>query len=503
MNNPFKRIRKFNSHLNSDGCLPSRQRGAMTLFTGVLILLLLTEMIIYAVSVSVSEQRKSANDVRQKLAFHAAESGNQFGKEFLLANSVLVPSAITDLLPDGADGWLSAGAERWQKCSDVDLSAGYGTHPCFGESIPALRDGSFYYSFDGSTELPIDINALIPGTSEQVSVHALLCMLELDRDADPVVQGCTTDILFHDDRYFLLTLLARGEADCDSGNCSAEALISEKFGSFGPVGLGGIFGVPLTTKSTFPPTGTAEIVPNPNGGGPGVPTSAWMNNNSNCPNQPVVDATEGSWSTCERHEWYRLASLPDDYACPGNNCTCSAARKRISYAEGGQSFEFGIDLVEDEDFPCDLFEHFFGISRSDYQIVKSFSQVINDCSTLGPNSFGIYWVTGADCIVSANTTLGSPNAPVFLISAATETRFNGGARLYGVLFITDVEDANAEFNAIGAMTIYGAAIIDGTLGQYQGTFQIVYIDDIVEKSLTTGGIGIIAGAWADFHEDWR
>mgnify|MGYP006961793442 CR=1 FL=1 len=110
-------------------------------------------------------------------------------------------------------------------------------------------------------------------TTERVTLHALLCMLEVDRSKDPVVQGCTTNPALQDSRYFLITLLARGEADCDGGVCNAEALVAEKIGSFGPGGNEGGPGAPLTARTSVPLSGTVEIVPNPNGGGVGVPVS--------------------------------------------------------------------------------------------------------------------------------------------------------------------------------------------------------------------------------------
>jgi hypothetical protein len=115
----------------------------------------------------------------------------------------------------------------------------------------------------------------------------------------------------------------------------------------------------------------------------------------------------------------------------------------------------------------------------------------------------VYWVSGNTCSVNANTQIGTAEHPVFLISAASTTRFAGGASLFGTLMVTDVEDPDASFNALGTTTIYGAAVIDAQLAQYQGTFQIVYIESILEQSLQTGGQGAVAGGWSDFHADWR
>ena len=55
--------------------LPRHQAGVLTTFTGILILVLLTLMMFFAIRVGVFEQRVSSNEMRQKRAFHAAESG--------------------------------------------------------------------------------------------------------------------------------------------------------------------------------------------------------------------------------------------------------------------------------------------------------------------------------------------------------------------------------------------------------------------------------------------
>jgi hypothetical protein len=509
--------------------LPRRQRGAFTMFTAVLILILLTEMIIYAVQVGVFEQRKSSNEMRQKEAFHLADSAIQFGKEFMLANSGAIPSSE-------AGGWLEAGSPRWQQCSAAGLTEEKGEHPCYAEPadndqdfLSDLRNNMYYYAPDdagllgdpdrfGNPTLPIDVAGVLADGTQGVSVFALLCMLDIDRDADPIIQGCTTDPDTQDARYYMITLLARGEADCDPDSdpptCTARALVVDKIGSFGPGGGEGGPNVPLTSRSTFPPTGTAELVPNPNGGGVGVPISAWLNNNDECPNQPPVDPSGGSWGTCERHEWYGTDIMPDDYKCPTANCSCSSQEKRISYAEQGDQ-KIGIDIVADDDFPCDLWDYMFGVPKyePDLTTINDESvdfvkyglaqEVLTDCDSLDENSSGVYWVSGSTCSVSANTQVGSAEHPVFLISAADLTRFNGGASLFGTLMITDVEDPDAAFHAVGTMTIYGAAVIDGAMGQYNGTFQVVYLENILEQSLETGAFGDVSGAWSDFHADWR
>ena len=529
--------KKFHSH---KGQLPRKQKGALTMFSAVLILILLTELIIYAVQVGVFEQRKSANEMRQKEAFHVAESAIQFSKEYLLANA---RSA------SGID-WL---ANRWKKCSDLTLPVdGQGTHPCYGEpadnatDYPAdLRNNMYYYFPDsedergapdayGNPTLPIDVDSVIPDGTQRASVYALLCMLRIERDPaaqvsppNSVVQGCTMEPDLQDPVYFMITLMARGEADCDGGTCSARALITDKVGSFGPIGGEGGPGVPLTTKSTFPPSGTSEIVPNPNGGGVGVPISAWMNNNTACPNQLPVDPTGGSWSTCERHEWYGTDSMPDDFECPTANCSCGTDEKRLSYSDGGDEL-MGMDLVPDDSFPCDLWYYLFGlhkyiqpddveqvVDQVNLKYVRDFlaDEIVQagDCDDLAtittPDADGNYpriiWIEGGNCNFTGNKVIGSPEAPVFLISAANTFKATGTVSIFGTVFLTDVLDSAATLDAHGTMTVYGAVVVDATMGHYTGTFQLVYIEDIIKLSLESGKFGNAAGGWSDFHQDWR
>ena len=52
----------------------NRQTGGLTVFTAVMVLILLTLMIFYAARVGLFSQRISANEVRQKIAFNAAEA---------------------------------------------------------------------------------------------------------------------------------------------------------------------------------------------------------------------------------------------------------------------------------------------------------------------------------------------------------------------------------------------------------------------------------------------
>jgi len=506
---------------------PRQQKGAVTMFSAVLILILLTEMLLYAVQVGVFEQRKSGNEMRQKQAFHAAETGIQQAHAYLIANAIDLTST------NATDGWLSdGGSGRWVSCAGA-YSDSDKTHPCYGEPLGAgdainLRDSSYFYSEDGviPAAIPLLADQILPDPTETVTVQALLCLLDIDRTPGNVpVRDCLAstdppqdiqnDLNFNN-IFYVVTLLSRGQAECDAdGDCAAEALVAQKLGSFGPLTGSGGPGVPLTTRSSFPPGGTAEIVPNPNGGGPGVPLSGWLNANTTdslCdggvdPLNPIG----GSWTTCERHEWYGVDIMPDEnspngeFTCPTANCSCDSSERRLSYADAGTD-EIGFDIIVDPNFPCDLFEYTFNVDREDYEEVKYEPgvKVINDCTQLGPESSGTYWVDGTvDTCKITSTDVGSPESPVLLISAASLTSLAGNANIYGMLLVTDVEETTAEFESTGTNTIYGAVLIEGPMDKFSGTYQIVYNDDLIDRATKRGSLGKIFGGWTDFHEDWR
>jgi len=489
----------------------AKQKGALTMFSAVLILILLTELILYAVQVGVFEQRKSGNELRQKLAFHTADSAIQEGKELLRANSLLVASSEAERLPivdeDGnitgwKSGWLAEG--RWTPCAgnydDTDFS-----HPCWAESVPALRNNSYFYDSNGDTvpDLLVQNPVVGNGPNEAVTVQALLCMLELNRELDPVVQGCTTTPSLQDSRYFLVTLLARGEADCDNNtNCAAEALISEKIGSFGPAGGDGGPGAPLTTKSTLPESGDTDIVTNPNGGGVGVPVSVWIDAAAD------IEGFGGSWTTCEAHEWYETDILPADYKCPAGsgNCTCDG-KKQLSYALPGAGEQFlNIDMVPDPGFPEDLFHYVFPTAVGEGEALLDYlkgvaDDVVQGCSGLGPGSNGLIVIEG-NCNLSGNVTIGTYQAPVFLVMTGADNQFGGTVDVFGTIFVTDFL-GGAAMKGNGTITMYGALIADADISQFGGNLKLVYVEDIIDRSFETGSFGTVAGGWSDFHPDWR
>jgi hypothetical protein len=210
-----------------------------------------------------------------------------------------------------------------------------------------------------------------------------------------------------------------------------------------------------------------------------------------------------AWTTCERHEYFGVDYLPDDLECPTANCSCSRS-EAISYTDPSDPYPtLGQDMFWDSDFPCSLFEYYFGIPTSQYQVIKQSAQIVSDCDAFDIDSNGLYWVSGSTCNFGGKQ-VGTPDHPVIIISAATTTWLNGNTEVWGVLFITDAEDADAELNSAGSNVFYGAIIVDVEINKWSGNLKLVYAESIIERARDGGGsVGELMGGWTDFPKDWR
>ncbi|MDX1459989.1 MAG: PilX N-terminal domain-containing pilus assembly protein [Xanthomonadales bacterium] len=508
-----------------------RQAGALTIFTAILVLTLMTLLLLYASRAGILEQRISSNEVRQKLAFHAAESALNYSVEYLMAANARLISKSTEAVPyrdsDGNPawhaGWFSPGNVRWKACPASPSS----THPC-GGSIPTGGTGSLYYDdpatissnlFPKYDSLPLDdlvAGNLPPNTA--IRATAVMCPRTLDNTTCLGTAGIpeVDDEDESEPVKFLLWILAYGYSDCfdDDGDgtfdvpdeCNGQAQIARPVGSI--ENFKGSPTVPLVAANTLPASGTAEVVPNPNGGGEGVPTSIWANSNSSCgPIDPDGTAGEtievdGAFKTCEMHEWYGQDSRPDDGKCAGapGQCQCDyPGPEPISYRQSGDTV-IGIDVLADDSFPCDLFEFYFGYPKSQYQAVKSAATPIDDCSALNTESVGFFWFSGSTCTLG---DVGTINNSVILISAADDlTSINGNASFFGILYVSDVEDpeGDAAFKPGGDATVYGAAIVDVLFDQsgFSGTFRVVYNEAALLGAGGAGSLGGLASGWRDY-----
>jgi hypothetical protein len=240
-----------------------------------------------------------------------------------------------------------------------------------------------------------------------------------------------------------------------------------------------------------------------------VPISAWVNNNLEdingdlndpdyCPQDADAVLSSGTWNTCELQEWYERENIPEGVACDQPTCSCTESES-ISYKRTGTDTVIGLDIVKDSNFPCDLFHTFFNVFDEDYDkgVKSTIPQQLSDCSTLDETSEGLFWISGDKCNLNGST-LGSPENPIVLISAASDTSLAGTVTIFGLLYVFDGEDPDAEFSGAGTASIYGALIVDAGMDKFTGTVNVVYSEGVLLKAADLGSLGPINGGWRDF-----
>ncbi len=173
--------------------LPGRQTGGLTIFSAVILLSLLTLMLIYSSQVQKAEQKVSANEYRQKLAFHAAESAADQVMEYMLANNFRILSAEADAVSAGTggfrDGWFDDTTGVWAACPG-DAAA---DHPCGGEIAAGSLSSSYFYDDPATTttdrfdSIPINVGMLPAESTARVS--AVLCQVDLSNPGAGCMSG--------------------------------------------------------------------------------------------------------------------------------------------------------------------------------------------------------------------------------------------------------------------------------------------------------------------------
>ncbi len=471
------------------------QDGVVTLAIGILLLVLVTAVTLFSARVQVQEQRISANDYRAKEAFAAAEAGVSEGLEYLKANRSFFRS-------DAAGGWLETGNEKWQS---QDCDANPGTVECQSVASALTRQSGqigtvFFYTdvFDETNSTSAtDPPELANGATYTVD-YAMCAKAETDAWSDP----CSANAVDAEDIAVLIT--GHGASPDATGRASVRQLIA----TFGVIPGNAL--PPLTAAGTVSGSGTFDVVVNPDGGGPGVPISAWSSDD--------LDLT-GSATMCQVDEYFSTGSeivyldqTPETEFQVCDNCSCPTS-DALTHTEGSVYYE-GIDIVDIDgntgptpdatNFPDDVFEYVFGVPRFDYQEVKDSDAVetIADCTGLDADSRGMYWITGP-CTI--NTTVGHPEHPVILVTESS-IDIQGGGQVFGLAYAFSFPAEGipgGDITLRGGTRFYGAIVSDHDIDMGNGTFQLIYSDEMLSKVLTEQDFKTFArvpGTWTD-HTD--
>lgn len=313
------------------------------------------------------------------------------------------------------------------------------------------------------------------------------------------------------------TITATGESVDATGN----AVVKESYGRIPVVDFGEL--PPLMSNGNFPPSGTFSIVANPNGGGTGVPVSAWVDSGT---------TTGGaSWQTCNVDEFLYEGNNAtathveqDDGFILCDDCRCQQATNTICEAGDVADPSDCIDVIEDSSIP-DVFENTFGINVTGSGAVPSAWSDYRDAvadqtiacgdlnSTVGDQFYSggdkagqlpLIWITG-DCAIPANTQVGSYDSPIILVVHGDLT-MNANSTFFGIMFAfsdiyTAAEDNNLQIN--GSPTVYGVILVNADVDLPNGSFTLVYSQNILEKLSNNVAddkyiIGRRAGSWTDF-----
>lgn len=349
----------MNTHRLDCGIAHGPGHRGNALIVVVVLLLLATLFVLFALNVGRFEQRTSANDLRAKIVQEVAESGLSLGFEFF-----------------NADKAVFSDSTKWARCDPAET-----TFPC--GAVPEARRGSMFTFQNGASNgatmagrlLPINDKA--PGSANYAAggyaalreVGAVLCRLrEIPVGGGPI--ECATDFS-ETSATWVVTIVSRGSLT----NEGSTATVTQTIGAYN------IFSLtpnnpPLTAAGSVAVGGGLQIIASPDAAGPGVPTSVWSR---------LDVGANGTPNTCYLEEFLRQggsSSGPSYYdgieVC--HTCNCPTGRS-LSFGKGGNLCE-GMDIVDiepsdanhstcpntanlsirREEFPKDLFALLFGHS---------------------------------------------------------------------------------------------------------------------------------------------
>jgi type IV pilus assembly PilX-like protein len=401
------------------------QRGAAALIVSVILLIGVTLIILFEARVGILDQQISGNEFRHKEAFANAEAGLEQAASFLSANTKLHEGEIDD-------GWaLCTGLTAEFPCSIAGAQMVYAT------VTPSAITSSSVDWLD--VEMP-DVDAFLVKTSAGT--------------------------------------VAIGQGVSDDGTGAAVVQVT-----FAQARL-------LVTSDELPPlmlptgdlSGNFNVVPNPNGGGPGVPVSVWA--------KDTLDTTGSNWKTCDHGEFKDATDICEDTKGDGatgddwQGCSCDVERSNST------DVNEDIVLYSNAAFPNSPFAYVFGgeddISDAEVVILKAEIKaraqatglVLANCTNLvsefaNLNTSALVWVEG-DCSIGSNITVASRDKPIILVVEG-ELRVNAGAETWGILVGLD------DFVLNGGPVIHGSAISDVPSDLTNGNYSQVYDVDVLTK----------------------
>jgi len=235
----------------------------------------------------------------------------------------------------------------------------------------------------------------------------------------------------------------------------------------------------ITVAGILNMTGNFKVAANPNGGGDGVPLSIWS---------------------------------AKDVKLSGNGATCALQEFEMSVAQDCDSSSYsdksiiGTDIIENDlKFPDDLLRHIFSIPKVDFRELKARAKYHQtDCTQLGPNSVGIYWISEHCDIVAS---VGTASNPVIIIVENGSIKLSGNDHVHGIVYSLYVDTTlpAPEVRMTGTAQIKGALLIDSDIEQFTVGLKVRYSPAIL-NTISSGdhpefsSLNVVTGSWKDFWD---
>lgn len=458
------------------------QSGVAALTMALLLMLFAAVVTVGATQVGVFEQKAMGAEVRHQDALANAEMALDSAEMYLQQNRTLATSTATG-------GWASTGSMKWSVCSSSDTSI-----PC--------GDGKGNNLFDNNWTAYADV----PYTAVNANTGARSFKAHYVAHAATAGAAAPAPSSVF---YIVGEGTSTPTSAAPSGESGVRSVVRRSV-SFHSA-LAGNPAAPIVAAGTVGLNGTINVVTNPNGGGPGVPLSVWSD----------ADVTEsGSVQTCHVQEYldnpggnastaYTTVTNSDigatEVLCP--TCTCPSSS---DYTLSSAAIGDGIDVLDRDsgsgvnpdttNFPSDLFQYIFGVPSSDYLGIKNQSTVLSDCSSLGPSSKGLIWVTG-DCSIPSNTTVGSYQYPVLLVIEDSGFTMNANSQFFGLVFIFTHAVAPSSINVQlnGGPILYGAIVANSQVNLGNGSYTARYDQNVLSALKNdTPLLAEIPGSWRDY-----
>lgn len=403
---------------------PARQRGVSLIVT-LMIVVLLSLLGLYGAGVLVLDTRSAANDFRAREAMAAAESGTEQGLSFLNANRGRILAGGFD-----SDGVAVAGV----------LTAEISWEPC------------------GTEDWCLPIRS-----TDRANWQYLTIGLNSQPDAGSFDLYVLTPINGKESRL-VYNIVAIG----NSADGTSTATLKQG-AYFYPLLLGSV-STPLAAASNVPLSGNYSIITNSNGGGSGVPVTAWSGS---------TFTPGGSFASCHIGDF-------EGGACPSSD----------ALSKNGVT---GPDLVgNDPKFPPDLFEYLFGVPAAEYQTIKDEAKVVANCDNLSGASSGLIWVEGSCNLPNKN--VGTPENPVMLVVEGG-IQATGTYDFYGMVYLFNLAGGTPTTLFNGNYHIHGALFVHNTMTlTLNGSFVLEYDSEVLENiqsNPSSRALARIPGTWSD------